>query len=155
MPWELNNIIVTEWPLGSQIMLIYTTDWTVESNTEHLTRIQELFFPVNSVLTQSVLQAHSPNAGPKTQYCSTQTQPPFTLCSSFLDLLSPTHYLASWHKILFSSTSTQHSHSSLISCLSHTSNIPRLFKRANYTSYLLLVLVHSKFMMARLYGLLR
>jgi hypothetical protein len=44
-------------------MLIYTTDGTVESNTEHFTRIQELFFPVNSVLTQSVLQAHSPNTG--------------------------------------------------------------------------------------------
>jgi hypothetical protein len=43
---------------------------------------------------------------------------------------------------------------SLISCLSHTSNIPMLFERANYTSCLLLVPVHSGFMPAQLYGLL-
>jgi hypothetical protein len=49
--------------MGSQIMLIYTTDGTTESNTEHFTRTQQLFFPVNSVLTQSLLQAHSPNTG--------------------------------------------------------------------------------------------
>jgi hypothetical protein len=46
-------------------MLIYTTDGTTESNTEHFTKTQELFFLVNSVFTQSVLQAHSPNAGIK------------------------------------------------------------------------------------------
>jgi hypothetical protein len=42
-------------------MLIYTTGGTIESNTEHFTRIQELFFPVSFILTQSVLQAHSSN----------------------------------------------------------------------------------------------
>jgi hypothetical protein len=43
---------------------------------------------------------------------------------------------------------------SLISWLSHTPNVPTLFERANYTSYLL-VPVHSGFMTAWLYGLLR
>jgi hypothetical protein len=56
-------VTVSEWPLGSQTMLIHTTDGTIECNMEHFTRIQDLFFPVNYVLTQSVLQAHSPNAG--------------------------------------------------------------------------------------------
>jgi hypothetical protein len=46
-------------------MLIYTTDGTTESNTDHFTSIQELFFLVNSILTQPLLQAHSPNAGIK------------------------------------------------------------------------------------------
>jgi hypothetical protein len=44
-------------------MLIYTTDGIIESNTEHITRIRELFFPVNSILTQLVLQTHSTNTG--------------------------------------------------------------------------------------------
>jgi hypothetical protein len=42
--------IITEWLLSSQIMLIYSTDGTTESNTENFTRLQQLFFPANSVL---------------------------------------------------------------------------------------------------------
>jgi hypothetical protein len=160
--------------LGFKIMLIYTTDGTIESNTEHFTRIQELLFPVNSVLPQSVLQAHSLNAGIEhstslrgtlihlsntLQYADTIPLrsvfqlPRFTI-SNFLASHSPTHCLASQH-FFNCLPSTQRSHSRLISCLSHALNAPMLFEGANYMSYLLLVLVHSGFMTAWLYRFLR
>jgi hypothetical protein len=108
--------VITKWPLGSQIMLIYTTDGTIESNTEHFTRIQEVFFPFNSVLTQLVLQAYSPNAsiehsasltGTLTHLSNTlQYTDTIPLCSVFqLHCFTIANtLLASRHKIAFSST---------------------------------------------------
>jgi hypothetical protein len=115
---------VTELPLESQVTLVYTADGTIESNAEHFTRIQELFFPVNSLLTQLALQAHSPNAGIKHSasltvhvfacptLCSVQTRSPITQSSNFLTSLSPTHSL------LLSTRFLSPVPANLISCLS-------------------------------------